>query len=85
MAIVNFVGPDADNICYNHPDVVSAVHRLASAEDNSARVTVHVSPFPEDGEPLEWSVQIVSPQGRRTFEITQRTPYGGVATKPQVR
>ena len=85
MAIVKFIGTDADTICYNHPDVVSAAHRLVPAEDDTVKLTVHVSPFPEDGEPMEWTAQLVSPQGRRTFEIIQRTPYGGVTTRPATR
>ena len=85
MAIVKFVGPCADVIQQNHPDVVAAVCRMTSGAGEEHQLTIHVAPFPDDGEPMEWLAQIVSPRGRQTFEVTQRVPFGGVSVKPQTR
>ena len=84
MAIVKFVGHDADAITAEHPDVVSEVCRQAPLEDE-ATLTIHVSPFPDDGEAMEWIAQVVSPQGRQTYEVTQRVRFGAINIRPQVR
>ena len=73
---ITFTGHGAPAICGAHTPVVKALLGVARV-NAEATITVHVSPRIDD-EPLEWSMCLVSPAGRRTFDVVQRAPTGAV-------
>ena len=74
---ITFTGRGALAICDAHAPVVEALLGVARV-NAEATITVHVSPRIDDDEPLEWSMCLVSPAGRRTFDVVQRAPTGAV-------
>lgn len=75
---ITYIGNDVHATLKAHPDVVQAVHKLCLGLFD-ASIKIHVmSPF-RNAEPLEWTVDIASPKGRRTLAVKQRVPAGSIA------
>ena len=75
--VVAFHGDDVHKIIDAHYDVVRKVWEVTTGLVD-ASVKVHISPRITDSEPLHWVMDIASPTGRRTLNITQRRPAGPV-------
>jgi hypothetical protein len=78
---VLFHGNDVQGILETHPDVYKAVWEACSGLAN-ATVHVDVAPRDESNDQLEWSMSIASPTGRRSLNISQRTPTAGIFLIP---
>ena len=76
-AQVTFFGDDVEQVLADNADVRHFID-LAALEIPSALVKVYVYPRPPE-RPLEWSVSVTSPTGRRTFSVVQRVPLGRIS------
>ena len=79
---ITFLGTGVHEALKAHDDVVRAIQRFCSGIVNG-KVTVHTSRRFTDSDPLEWSVTIASPLGRKTLAAVQRIPYGAIRITPQ--
>ena len=48
----------------------------------NSKVKVYTSARIDPDGPLEWSMSITSPTGRKTFNLQQRSPTGSVSFQP---
>lgn len=72
-----FHGEDIVNVLEENWLVHDAIWKHAKQHIN-AKVSVHVSARLEDFGPLDWSMSVTSPTGRKTFAIYQRAPTSSV-------
>jgi len=75
--MISFYGDDVRKTLTDNYDVVRAIW-AACATLIDATIKIHVFPRVVDSQPLEWSMNISSPVGRKTVTVTQRVPAGGV-------
>jgi hypothetical protein len=68
---------DKINARHQHPDVVRAIEKLALSEPD-ATYKVHVNALFNPTDPLDWSLIITSPRGRRHLNVEQRQPRGAI-------
>lgn len=73
-----FKGDDLINTLETNWMMHEAVWKIARQHIN-AKVAVHTSPRAEEHGPIEWSMSVTSPTGRKTFSVGQRTPTGSVS------
>jgi len=77
-AIVKFHGIDVQDTLDANPDVKAAVMRAASTFPGAKIDLYTAARYIPDG-PLEWTMSITSPAGRRTLILNQRAPGGAVS------
>ena len=75
-----FHGEDIVNVLENNFLMHAAIWQNAKTYMN-AKIAVHTAPRMSEG-PIEWSMSITSPTGRKTYAVTQRTPEGSVTFQP---
>lgn len=63
-----------------YPDVVRAVQAFCFGMLD-AYIKIHVTPRRVDSEPLEWSLGIATPGGRKTYVVLQKNPAGKIFIK----
>ena len=73
-----FHGNDATATVRANPDLARAAWDLCSAHTD-ANIRIDVAPRLADALPVEWTVNITSPAGRRTALLTQRKLAGHVS------
>ena len=73
---ISFHGDNIEATLEANPLVYRAVWDACSEIPN-ASIRVDAHPCFDDN-PLEWSMTIASPTGRRTLTITQKSPIGSV-------
>lgn len=78
---IEFHGDDIVNVLESNFLMHDAIWKLVKQYLN-AKITVHTSERLEEYGPIEWSMSVTSPQGRKTFSVTQRTPTGSVSFQP---
>jgi len=73
-----FHGDDAAQTVKANPDLARAAWDLCSVYTD-AHIRIDVAPRLADALPVEWTVNIASPVGRRTALLTQRKLSGHVS------
>ena len=63
-----------------YPDVVRAVQEFCLGMLD-AYIKVHVSPRRADCDPIEWSLGVATPGGRKTYLVLQQSPAGKVSIR----
>lgn len=78
---ISFHGPDVQATLEANPLVYKAIWDSCSTFPNSS-IRIDAHPCFDDS-PLEWSMSIASPAGRRTLLVTQQSAAGPVRFSKQ--
>ena len=74
---IHFHGVSVRSLVRDNPAMVRVVKDLVITMLD-ATVNVYTQPRVADTEPMEWSMTIASPVGRRSVSLIQRKPDGAV-------
>lgn len=74
---IHFHGPDVRNLVRHSPAMTQAIRDM-SLGMLDATIHVYTQPRIADDAPMEWSMTIASPVGRRSLALIQRKPTSAV-------
>jgi hypothetical protein len=74
---IRFHGADVRNLVRSSPAMTQAIRDM-SLGMLDATINVYTQPRIADTEPMEWSMTISSPVGRRSLALIQRKPNSAV-------
>ena len=78
---IEFHGKDIINVLESNFLMHEAIWNVAKQYVN-AKISIYTSERFEVHGPIEWSMSVTSPEGRKTFAVSQRTPTGSVSFQP---